>query len=283
MACMPRSRPFAQVDVFSAVPYRGNPLAVVLDAEDLSDAQMRDIARWTNLSETTFLMPARDPRADYRVRIFTPAGEVPFAGHPTLGSAHAWAEHGGPIGNPAEIIQECAAGLVRVRRTADALAFAAPDTRRSGPLEAAFLDSVIAAFGIGREQVMDHQWVDNGPGWAVLRLGSAQEVLDLRPDLSLIPDAMVGAIGAYPAGSSHDFEMRTFAPGVGVAEDPVCGSMNASVGQWLTRTGQVHGGYRVSQGALLGRAGDITITVDPDGTVWVHGATHTLFQGTALI
>lgn len=279
---MARSRPFAQVDVFSPQPYRGNPVAVILDGKGLDADQMQRMARWTNLSETTFLLPPTDAEADYRVRIFTPGGELPFAGHPTLGSCHAWLESGGTPREANRIVQECAAGLVQVRRTDGLLAFAAPPLVRAGELDEPYLERIVAAFGIAPKQVLAHHWVDNGPGWAVLRLATAQEVLDLEPDLSLIPDAMVGAIGAHPAGSAHEFEMRTFAPGVGVVEDPVCGSMNASVGQWLSRSGGVDGSYRVSQGARLGRTGEITVIPDADGTVWVGGATTTLFRGTAL-
>lgn len=280
---MSRTRSFAQVDVFSSQPYRGNPVAVILDADGVTDEQMQQVARWTNLSETTFLLPPTTDEADYRVRIFTPGGELPFAGHPTLGSAHAWLENGGSLANPDMVVQECAAGLIPVRLGDGILSFAAPPTTRSGDLDSDDLAQIVQAFGIAPDQVLSHQWVDNGPGWAVIRLATAQEVLDLNPDLSLIPDAMVGAIGAHPDGSEYAFEMRTFAPALGVPEDPVCGSMNASVGQWLTRTGDVDGGYRVSQGSKLGRAGDITITSDQDGTVWVGGATTTLFHGTALI
>jgi PhzF family phenazine biosynthesis protein len=278
---MPRQRPFAQVDVFSPTAYLGNPVAVIFDAEDLEDADMLRIARWTNLSETTFILPPTRREADYRLRIFTPGGELPFAGHPTLGSAHAWLERGGTPKVPERLLQECEAGLVEVRRRTELLSFAAPPTRRSGDIEEEYLHAIVGAFGIDRDQVVAHQWVDNGPGWAVVRLATAQEVLALEPDLSRIPDAMVGAIGAYPDGSDHTFEMRTFAPGAGVPEDPVCGSMNAAVGQWLARIGAVSGGYRVSQGRRLGRAGDITITPDPDGTLWVGGSTNTLFHGTA--
>ncbi|MGP5241254.1 PhzF family phenazine biosynthesis protein [Corynebacterium flavescens] len=279
---MPKSHPFAQVGVFSQSLYQGNPLAVILEAEDLSDSDLQKIARWTNLSETTFLLPPTQEGADYRVRIFTPRGELLFAGHPTLGSAHAWLEHHGDSRDKEVLVQECAAGLIKIRRGEGILSFAAPATQRSGDLNEDFLATIARAFGIERQDIAAHQWVDNGPGWAVVQLPTAQQVLDLQPDLSLIPDAMVGAIGAYPAGSEFDFEMRTFAPRAGVAEDPVCGSMNASVGQWLIRSGRVDGAYRVSQGSLLGRAGDITITPDEMGTVWVGGATNTLFRGTAL-
>ncbi|GAA2173239.1 PhzF family phenazine biosynthesis protein [Arthrobacter parietis] len=280
---MTSSRPFAQVDVFSPTPYLGNPVAVVLDGEELSDDAMQRVARWTNLSETTFLLPPTNPEADYRVRIFTPGGELPFAGHPTLGSAHAWLEAGGTPRRDDLVVQECTAGLINVRRGDEILSFAAPPTRRTGNLEGEYLAGIVAAFGIREDQVLSHQWVDNGPGWAVIRLATAQEVLDLEPDLSRIPTAMIGAVGAYPDGSEHAYEMRTFAPALGVPEDPVCGSMNASVGQWLTGTGAMPSTYRVSQGSRLGRAGDITITADDDGTVWVGGATTTCFRGTAEI
>lgn len=280
---MPRPHAFAQVDVFSPQPYLGNPVAVLSDSADLSVEQMQQVARWTNLSETTFLLPPTTPEADYRVRIFTPGGELPFAGHPTLGSAHAWLDGGGVPARADRIVQECTAGLVDVRRDAGGLAFAAPPLLRTGDLDSDYLTRIVTAFGISPAQVLGHQWVDNGPGWAVIRLATAREVLALAPDLAQIPDAMVGAIGAHPAGHPFDFEMRTFAPGAGVPEDPVCGSMNASVGQWLTSTGEVRGGYRVSQGTRLGRAGEITIAPDDDGTVWVGGATTTLFRGTALV
>lgn len=280
---MSRSRSFAQVDVFSPVPYLGNPVAVILDADDLDTDAMQRVARWTNLSETTFVLTPTTADADYRLRIFTPGGELPFAGHPTLGSAHAWLEAGGTPRDGQRLVQECEAGLVDVRRGDGILSFAAPPTRRTGDLEEEYVEQLVAAFGIDRDQVVAHQWVDNGPGWGVIRLATAQEVLELEPDLSKIPTAMIGAVGAYPEGSERAFELRTFAPGVGVAEDPVCGSMNASVGQWLTRTGAVAGSYRVSQGQRLGRAGDITVTVEADGSVWVGGVTNTLFRGTALV
>ncbi|PPF44398.1 phenazine biosynthesis protein PhzF [Pseudoclavibacter sp. AY1F1] len=277
------SRPFAQVDVFSETPYLGNPVAVILDGSELTTDDMKRIARWTNLSETTFVLPATDDAADYRLRIFTPGGELPFAGHPTLGSAHAWLEHGGTPKAAGRILQECGAGLVEVRIDAGRLSFAAPPTLRTGLLEPELLARIVDAYGIAADQVVAHQWIDNGPGWAVVQLASAQEVLDLDPDFSLLPDDMVGAVGAYPPGSPQAFELRSFAPRIGVDEDPVCGSMNASTAQWMHRTGTAPGStWRVSQGARLGRAGDITVTVDDSGDVWVGGATTTLFAGTAL-
>ncbi len=280
---MARSRAFAQVDVFSATPFLGNPVAVVLDGTDLTDEEMQRLARWTNLSETTFVLPPAAPEADYRLRIFTPGGELPFAGHPTLGSARAWLDDGGTPHDADRIVQECAAGLISVRRRGDALSFAAPPLLRQGPLDEEFVEQVVAAFGIERERVLAHQWVDNGPGWAVLRLATAEDVLGLEPDLSRIPTAMVGAVGAYPVGSEHAFELRTFAPGVGVPEDPVCGSMNASVGQWLTATGAAPSAYRVSQGARVGRAGTVEITAEADGTVWVGGGAVSRIRGTITL
>lgn len=283
---MARSYDFVQVDVFSTTPYLGNPVAVILDATGLDDQTMQRVARWTNLSETTFVLPPRNPKAHYMLRIFTPGGELAFAGHPTLGSAHAWLEHQAnscTANGEDRVVQECGAGLVEVRRHGDNLSFAAPPTRRTGDLDEQYLTQIVAAFGIHRDQVLAHQWVDNGPGWAVVQLATAREVLELEPDFTQIPSAMVGAIGAYSAGSEHAFELRTFAPGVGVAEDPVCGSMNAAVAQWLINAGTAPPNYTVSQGTRLGRAGEITITTDPDGTIWVGGNTTTCFRGTALL
>lgn len=279
---MTQQYPFAQVDVFSREPYRGNPVAVVLDADCIEDETMQRIARWTNLSETTFVLPPTTDDADYQLRIFTPTSELPFAGHPTLGSARAWLTHGGTPRTPGRIVQECAAGLIELRQENELLAFAAPPMLRTGPLDDDYLARLVDAYGITPEQVIGHQWVDNGPGWAVIQLATADEVLALEPDLSLIPDAMVGAVGVYPPGSTHAFELRAFAPAANVAEDPVCGSLNASVAQWFTTTGRAPNHYLVSQGARLDRAGEITITVEND-TVWVGGATAIRFQGTAVV
>ncbi|WP_202875582.1 PhzF family phenazine biosynthesis protein [Kribbella speibonae] len=246
---MTRPRAFMQVDVFSHTPYRGNPVAVVLDGTDLTDDQMQQVARWTNLTETTFVLPPTTPDADYRLRIFTPTRELPFAGHPTLGSAHAWLENGGIPHTPDLIIQECTAGLIKVRRDASTLAFASPPLIRDGPIDEPYLTEIITAFGITHDDVLAHQWVDNGPGWAVIRLRTAAEVLALTPDLSHIPTAMIGALGAYPTGSEHAYELRTFAPGAGVPEDPICGSMTAAIAHWLTPTAPTT--YKVSQGHHL--------------------------------
>lgn len=279
---MPRERAFAQVDVFSSVPYRGNPVAVVLDAEGLSDDEMAQIANWTNLSETTFVLPPTDDRADYRLRIFTRTRELPFAGHPTLGSAAAWLHAGGRPRRADRLVQECGVGLVELRRgtAADQLAFAAPDLLRSGPLDESFVSDIAAALGIDRSEILDHAWVDNGPGWAAVRLASADQVLALTPDFSAIPDTKLGVVGAHPQGSDHEYEVRAFVPGVGMAEDPVTGSLNASVAQWLMDSGLVPDAYTATQGTAIGRAGVISITRDGDA-VWVGGPTTVCFTGTA--
>ncbi|MGO1560401.1 Phenazine biosynthesis protein PhzF like [Actinomycetales bacterium JB111] len=281
---MPRTRPFAQVDVFSATPYGGNPVAVVLDAEGIEESDMARIARWTNLSETTFVLPPASPDADYRLRIFTPTGELPFAGHPTLGSARAWLTAGGAPAREGALVQECGAGLVTLRQDGDALFFAAPPTIRSGDLPPEYLDHLVTGLGIGTGGVgqgaIGSQWVDNGPGWAVVEVASAAEVLALTPDLARIPDAKVGVIGAYPEGAECAFEIRAFAPGVGVAEDPVTGSLNASVAQWMIAAGRAPSRYTVAQGTALGRSGRVRIEA-ADGEVWVGGGTTVCFTGTA--
>lgn len=279
---MSKTYAFAQVDVFSRCPYRGNPVAVFLGATGLDDETMQRVARWTNLSETTFVLPPRTEAADYRLRIFTPTMELPFAGHPTLGSTRAWLEHGGVPKTDGQIAQECAAGLIEIKQEDDLLFFAAPPVIRTGPLEEAFLGRIVKAYGIARDRVVAHQWVDNGPGWAVLQLATAAEVLALEPDLTLIPEAMVGAVGAHPEGAQHAFELRAFAPAANVPEDPVCGSLNASVAQWLTSIGRAPSRYTVSQGSRLHRAGEISISVEND-TVWVGGATTVCFRGVATV
>lgn len=279
---MPRNRAFAQVDVFTSTAYLGNPVAVILDAAGLSDNRMQQIARWTNLSETTFVLPPTQPTADYRLRIFTPGGELPFAGHPTLGTAHAWLEQGGAPLQGTTIVQECAAGLVNIESRGEELFFAAPPTLRTGELEAETLAGVRTSLDIGAADILAHQWVDNGPGWAVVQLASAAKVLALAPDLSQVPDLKFGVIGAYPDPGEFAFEIRAFAPALSVGEDPVTGSLNASVAQWMLRSGRVSGNYRVSQGTRLGRAGDVAINCRADGSVWVGGACTTCFHGTAL-
>ena len=271
-------REFRQVDVFSTEPFLGNPVAVVHGAGGLTDEQMRRFARWTNLSETTFLLPARDERADYRVRIFTPGQELPFAGHPTLGTCHAWLEAGGTPARPDVITQECEAGLVPVRRTPDGLAFAAPPLLRDGPVEESLIGEIAATLGIGRGEIVDARWADNGPGWVAVLLDSAAAVLALTPGMTRMD---IGVAGAYPPGSPQAFEVRAFFPKDGsTAEDPVTGSLNASLAQWLTRTGRAALPYVASQGTALGRRGRVHVSGGDDGVIWVGGGTVTLISGT---
>ncbi len=266
-------REFRQVDVFTTEPYRGNPVAVVLDSAGLNTAQMQQIANWTNLSETTFVLPPEGGEADYRVRIFTPSGELPFAGHPTLGTCHAWLETGGTPRQQDRIVQQCGAGLVPLRRTAAGLAFAAPELLRSGPVEEALVQQSAAELGLSRAAITDANWADNGPGWVALLLESADEVLALRPGAV---SADIGVAGPYPAGAPQVIEVRAFTPQVsGSGEDPVTGSLNASLAQWLLGSGRLSAPYVASQGTVLGRRGRVHIDQDGDGTVWVGGGTLT--------
>jgi len=270
-------RPFRQVDVFTAEPYRGNPVAVVLDSEGLTEEQMRRFARWTNLSETTFVLPPDAAGADYQVRIFTPTMELPFAGHPTLGTCHAWLSAGGAPQQAGVIVQQCAAGLITVRQTADGLGFAAPPLVRSGPVEETVVEHVAAVLGIGRHEIIGAQWADNGPGWVAVLLGSAQAVLALRPG---VVDLDVGVAGAYPPGSPQAFEVRAFCPSdTGTTEDPVTGSLNAALAQWLLGAGLATAPYVASQGTVLGRLGRVHISRDGDGTIWAAGGTITCVSG----
>jgi PhzF family phenazine biosynthesis protein len=263
-------RPFAQVDVFTSVPYLGNPLAVVVDGTGLTTAQMQHIAHWTNLSETTFLLPPAHADADYAVRIFTPTAELPFAGHPTLGSCHAWLEAGGTPRHTDRVVQECGIGLVTIERRADgSLAFAAPALLRSGPPTDGDLDLAIRALGISRDDVVDAAWIDNGPGWLGILLRSADEVLALQPSHCALD---LGVVGPYPDGHDVAYEVRAFFPvGDASREDPVTGSLHASAAQWMIGSGRARPPYEATQGARLGRAGRVSITVDEHGHVWVGG------------
>lgn len=265
------------VDVFSERAFRGNALAVLHDADGMSDDEMLAVARWTNLSETTFLTAPTDPRADYGVRIWTIGGELPFAGHPTLGSAHAWLEAGGVPRTEGVVVQECAAGLVEVRRGADRLAFAAPPLVRSGAVEGKELARVVAP-----ADVVDAAWVDNGPGWLAVLLASPEAVLAAAPDPVLARGLKVGLAARYPAGSRTDgvyLEVRAFfSDERDFGEDPVTGSLNAGLGQWLVPAGYAPEHYVAAQGTVLGREGRVHVDVE-DGVVWVGGATHTLVDG----
>ncbi|MFL1389717.1 PhzF family phenazine biosynthesis protein [Pseudomonas tritici] len=271
---------FKQLDVFSSVPLKGNPLAVVFGADSLTDQQMADFANWTNLSETTFLLTPRDPRADYRVRIFTTLQELPFAGHPTLGSCHAWLQAGG-IPKGEEIIQECEIGLVRIRRQHDELAFIAPPLLRSGPVEASVIERVRLALGLAPEAILRSQWVDNGAWWLAVMLADRNQVLDLQPDYSKLLGLAVGVIAPCdPARDDVDaqFEVRAFIAGDGAPEDPATGSLNAGVAQWLLAEGLAPERYVVSQGTALGRAGRIRIERQGE-EIWVGGAVAVCIEG----
>jgi PhzF family phenazine biosynthesis protein len=301
-----KQRPFKQVDVFTATPYFGNPLAVVLDGAGLNDDDMQRFARWTNLSETTFLLPPGDASADYRVRIFTPGGELPFAGHPTLGSCHSWLQAGGqPVGKDF-IVQECQVGLVKIRREGARLAFAAPPLKRSAP-SPVLLAQVAAALGVKATQIIAAQLLDNGPLWLGLLLDSPETVLQLTPDHAALEklDAKVGVAAVYKpqeappliaranreaqafggsaaAANTHaepDLEVRAFAAAIGVNEDPVTGSLNASLAQWLIAEGHLPERYLASQGVCLGRAGLVHIERDDSGQVWVGGESVTCIDG----
>ena len=316
-------RPFKQVDVFTATPYRGNPLAVVLDGAGLDAAAMQHFTNWTNLSECTFLLPPTPEGAaagaDYRVRIFCPGRELPFAGHPTLGSCHAWLEAGGvPRGE--HIVQECGVGLVKIKRdgvtagppqgdaapprgaatraTAERgggharLAFAAPPLIKSGPLDETDVALIARGLGIAREDIVAHSWCDNGPNWRGVMLGSAEQVLALKPDGAVLagldigvvgPRGKVGVIGAQ-ANDPTDFEVRAFFPGNnGLCEDPVTGSLNAALAQWLIAAGLAPDRYVAAQGTALQREGRVHVERDEAGAIWIGGASVTCIDGTVLL
>jgi PhzF family phenazine biosynthesis protein len=270
-------RAFTQVDVFTTTPYAGNPVAVVLEGEGLAADEMQRFAHWMNLSETTFVLPPTAPDADYRVRIFTPVAELPFAGHPTLGTCHAWLSASGTSKQADVVVQQCGAGLIPVRRTADGLAFAAPPLIRSGPVEEELVRHIASVLGIDRDEILDAQWADNGPGWVAVLLADADAVLALRPGFV---DLDLGVVGPYPEGSPEAVEVRAFLPKDGsTVEDPVTGSLNASLAEWLLRTGRASAPYVASQGAALGRSGRVHISRDADGTIWVGGGTVSCVTG----
>ena len=276
------SRPFRQVDVFTEAGLLGNPVAVVQDSVGLDTQRMQAFTDWTNLSEATFLAPANSPDADYSVRIFCPGRELPFAGHPTLGSCHAWLEAGGKPKSDL-IVQECGIGLVRIRRSASRLAFAAPPRRRTGPLEEPELDRIVRGLGIQRSDVVDHQWCDNGPPWQSILLESAEQVLAIRPDDAVLRGLDVGVVGPHLAGADADIEVRAFfTKGNGVAEDPVTGSLNAALAQWLISTGRVASSYTSAQGTVLGRAGRVHVEQAGED-IWIGGHCVTVVQGTVSI
>ncbi len=290
-----QQRPFKQVDVFTAHAYRGNPLAVVLDGEGLSTEAMQQFTNWTNLSEATFLLPpteaGRAAGADYRVRIFSPGRELPFAGHPTLGSCHAWLEAGGQPRTSGQVVQECGVGLVTLRRDGERLAFAAPPLLKGGPLDEADVQRIARGLGVAREDIAAHAWCDNGPRWRGVMLRSAKQVLALQPDGALLagldvgvvgPRGKVGVVGASDA-EGIAFEVRAFFPGNnGLAEDPVTGSLNAALAQWLIGAGLAPNRYVASQGTALGRAGRVHVEQDGE-SIWVGGGSVTCVDGTVLL
>ena len=311
----PRSRAFAQVDVFTQVALRGNPVAVVLDGQGLDDAAMQAFASWTQLSETTFVLPpsaaARAQGADYQLRIFTPGGELPFAGHPTLGSCHAWLAHGGQPQSDRHIVQECKKGLVTIARQDGALAFAAPELARGAPAPG-LLAAVLEALSLTPDQVLAAEQLDNGPLWLGLLLDSPETVLALAPDharlkalkqkvgvAALYPaddapplvrrssrEARAFAQGAYaqaPARPAVQLEVRAFAAATGVNEDPVTGSLNAGLAQWLIAEGRLQAPYVANQGSCLGRDGWVHVSADDQGQLWIGGHTVGCIEGTVLL
>lgn len=272
---------FRQVDVFTAVGLKGNPLAVVLDAEALSDVQLAALANWTNLSETTFLLRPTRPGADYRLRIFTPARELPFAGHPTLGSCHCWLEAGNkPRGD--FIVQECGAGLIRIRRDDDRLAFAAPPLNRSGAVDGETLRKIATGLRIAPNAIKASNWCDNGPGWVAVMLATRAEVLALQPDYAALGGLSLGVIAPWNAADGNDaqFEVRAFTSRG--TEDPVTGSLNAGLAQWLIAAGLAPNAYVASQGTALGRAGRVHIARNGED-IWVGGKTVTCIRGTLTL
>ena len=275
-------RGFKQIDVFTDVPYLGNPLAVVMDGEGLDTAAMQHFTNWTNLSECTFLLPPTSQGAaagaDYRVRIFCPGRELPFAGHPTLGTCHAWLEAGG-LPQGAYIVQECGAGLVKIRRDGQRLAFAAPRRNKSGPLEEAGLEQIARGLGISRSEIIAHAWCDNGPNWQAVMLRSAEDVLALKPDATLLAGLDVGVVGPRAEGDTQ-FEVRAFFPGNnGMTEDPVTGSLNAAIAQWLIESGLAPERYVAAQGTALVRRGRVFVERDDEGTIWIGGHSVTCIAG----
>lgn len=282
------SRAFQQVDVFTATPYLGNPVAVVLDGTGLTTQQMQAFTDWTHLSEATFVLPPGHPQADYRLRIFCPGRELPFAGHPTLGSCHAWLAAGGrPKGG--HVVQECGVGLVKIRRDGAHLAFAAPPLRKGGPLDEPDVALIARGLGVAREDIVAHAWCDNGPNWRGVMLRSADEVLALRPDASVLagldvgvvgPRGKVGVVGSRDAGDACAFEVRAFFPGnSGMLEDPVTGSLNAALAQWLIGAGLAPDRYVAAQGTALGRAGRVHVERDAAGEIWIGGQSVTCIDG----
>lgn len=279
------SHPFQMIDVFGEGSFAGNPLAVITTPHDLDLETMQRITRWLNLSETTFLLPPSDPAADYRVRIFTLDRELPFAGHPTLGTCHAWLSAGGVPRDDTMVVQQCGAGLVRVRRDGEGLAFAAPPLIRSGPVDDGKRGEIAAILGIAVSDIVDAAWVDNGPGWVAVLLGSAAAALAVEPARHHPGRVEIGVVGFHAEGAAEAYEIRSLFsdPFGALIEDPVTGSLNASVAQWLLGTGRVTAPYTVSQGTRLDRRGRVHVDRDAEGQIWIGGNTATMFSGVAEI
>ena len=281
-------RNFSQVDVFTSEPTFGNPVAVVLDANGMTDDEMAQFANWTNLSETTFLLPPTDAAADYRVRIFTPGVELPFAGHPTIGTCHAWLEAGGVPKTAGTIIQECGVGLVTLRQDGGRLAFAAPPLLKGGPCSEDDLSPVCKVLQIDRSEIIDAQWADNGPGWIAVMLKDSDAVLNLTPDFGAVDSYDIGVVGATPlgvvgAGGSADITVRAFFRAGGTpAEDPVTGSLNAALAQWLLGNGKLKAPYISSQGTAMGRDGKVYVS-EADDEIWIGGDSVTVISGQVSI
>ncbi|WP_309602806.1 PhzF family phenazine biosynthesis protein [Sphingomonas sp.] len=274
---------FCLVDVFGTGRFSGNPLPVLFDADDLSDAEMQRITRWFGFSETAFLVTPTEEAADYRVRIFTLDRELPFAGHPTLGACHAWRSHGGTA-KGGTIVQQCGAGLIEIRTTEGTLAFAAPPLIRSGPVDEAEVVEIATFLGIERGSIVDSQWVDNGPGWVAVLLASAADALAINPPASAARRFEVGVVGPHSSGGAA-YEVRSlFSDHRGaIIEDPITGSLNASLAQWLIASGRFTPPYVARQGTALGRDGRIMIDCDDAGQIWIGGQTMTIASGTVEI
>lgn len=271
-------RSFKQVDVFTDTALEGNPLAVVLDGSGLDTATMQRFTDWTNLSEAAFLLPPTHADADYAVRIFCPGRELPFAGHPTLGSCHAWLQAGGkPKGEV--IVQECGVGLVRIRPDGARLAFAAPPRIKSGPLDEADVQRIARGLGVARTDIVAHAWCQNGPPWRAVMLRSAEQVLALEADSAVLNGWEIGVVGAQAAGHDTQFEVRAFFTGnSGIAEDPVTGSLNAALAQWLIGDGIAPTSYVAAQGTAMGRAGRVFVQQDGQD-IWIGGHSVTVIDG----
>ena len=278
------ARRFVQCDVFSPVPTQGNGLAVVVDGEGLADEAMQRFAAWTNLAETTFLLPPTDPAADYRVRIFTPAREMPFAGHPTLGSCASWLHAGGVPREPGLVRQQCGVGLVEVDVSrAGELAFRAPPTEVR-PMAPDVRAAIVDALSIPHASIVRCAELRNGPVWQAFELASADAVLALDASRVRWPAfRSIGLIGAHPPGGECDHEVRMLAPSSGMSEDPITGSLNAALACWQLAEGRLTGPRTVAQGTAIGRRGRVSVRPDGAGSAWIGGAVHVLIEGTLAL